>query len=66
CPPPSRPSRSETGRPAVVSASTTQNEAASSASAASGTEADDGPFLVYFSSTSENTHRFVTKLGYPS
>ncbi|WP_328705207.1 class Ib ribonucleoside-diphosphate reductase assembly flavoprotein NrdI [Actinomyces faecalis] len=49
-----------------MSVSTTQNEAASSASATSGTEADDGPFLVYFSSTSENTHRFVTKLGYPS
>lgn len=26
----------------------------------------EGPFLVYFSSTSENTHRFVTKLGFPS
>ena len=49
-----------------MSASTTQNEAAWSASAAWGTVADDGPFLVYFSSTSENTHRFVTKLGYPS
>lgn len=23
----------------------------------------DGPFVVYFSSTSENTHRFVSKLG---
>ncbi|MCI7457621.1 class Ib ribonucleoside-diphosphate reductase assembly flavoprotein NrdI [Actinomyces urogenitalis] len=49
-----------------MSASTTQGEAASSVSAASGTEVDDGPFLVYFSSTSENTHRFVTKLGFPS
>lgn len=26
----------------------------------------DGPFLVYFSSASENTHRFVRKLGLPS
>ena len=24
-----------------------------------------GPLLVYFSSTSENTHRFVGKLGFP-
>ena len=24
----------------------------------------DGPLLVYFSSASENTHRFVGKLGY--
>lgn len=24
------------------------------------------PFVVYFSSVSENTHRFVTKLGFPS
>lgn len=26
----------------------------------------DKPLLVYFSSTSENTHRFVGKLGFPS
>ena len=25
-----------------------------------------GPLLVYFSSTSENTHRFVSKLGFPT
>ena len=25
-----------------------------------------GPLLVYFSSTSENTHRFVGKLGFPT
>ena len=25
-----------------------------------------GPLLVYFSSTSENTHRFVGKLGFPA
>lgn len=25
-----------------------------------------GPLLVYFSSTSENTHRFVSKLGFPA
>ena len=25
-----------------------------------------GPRLVYFSSTSENTHRFVSKLGFPT
>lgn len=24
------------------------------------------PFLVYFSSTSENTHRFVARLGFPA
>lgn len=28
--------------------------------------AREGPFLVYFSSTSENTHRFVGKLGIPA
>lgn len=27
---------------------------------------ESGPFLVYFSSVSENTHRFVRKLGYPA
>ena len=26
----------------------------------------DKPLLVYFSSASENTHRFVGKLGFPS
>ena len=25
-----------------------------------------GPLLVYFSSTSENTHRFVSKIGFPA
>lgn len=29
-------------------------------------EASSGPLLVYFSSTSENTHRFVGKLGFPA
>ena len=28
-------------------------------------EAQRRPLLVYFSSTSENTHRFVRKLGFP-
>ncbi|QQM67416.1 class Ib ribonucleoside-diphosphate reductase assembly flavoprotein NrdI [Actinomyces weissii] len=28
--------------------------------------AADGPFVVYFSSTSENTHRFAAKLGFRS
>lgn len=31
-----------------------------------GAEGKDEPLLVYFSSTSENTHRFATKLGYPT
>ena len=31
-----------------------------------GTTGPSGPFVVYFSSVSENTHRFVTKLGFPS
>ncbi|MCL3777838.1 MULTISPECIES: class Ib ribonucleoside-diphosphate reductase assembly flavoprotein NrdI [unclassified Actinomyces] len=30
------------------------------------TQEPDGPFVVYFSSVSENTHRFVAKLGVPS
>ena len=30
------------------------------------TPAPDGPLLVYFSSASENTHRFVGRLGYRS
>lgn len=33
---------------------------------ASGEAEAGGPFIVYFSSVSENTHRFVAKLGFPS
>ena len=29
-------------------------------------DAGSQPLLVYFSSTSENTHRFVGRLGYPT
>lgn len=41
---------------------------ADAAAGASGREASRiaEPFLVYFSSASENTHRFVGKLGFPA
>ena len=45
----------------------TQTATADTTPAASAGAAEkDEPLLVYFSSTSENTHRFATKLGYPT
>lgn len=61
------PAQAQTSAAAPTAASSDiQADQAHATQEAGHAGAKPGPFVVYFSSVSENTHRFVTKLGFPS
>lgn len=64
--PAGEPAQVQTPAAAPAASSDIQADQAQAIQGAGHAGAKPGPFVVYFSSVSENTHRFVTKLGFPS